>query len=189
MTQLMEIWQAWVAWSTSPEGLSILGTTVLPFLAILASGIFAAIIARGGMSRLARRQDQAESAAVVAAALAAARRAGAWGTMSVLEQEQVEGRLGEAFARLRMLPTVGADAAADWGRLKADVLKRTSLRSTTSAEIEVRELEDELIRWYRRPRRTAKALREELPGLRMRAAAPTAVPAADEGLTEIFRAA
>ncbi len=169
---ILSWWNAWTDWATSVDGRDILTTAVLPFIAILAAGIFAAILARGGMARLVQRQDAEAKAAVIASALADARSAGAWASLSLAEQEQLDFRVAEAFAHLRMTASTGSDLAAEWGTLKVRVIKQKAMAGAGAAESEIRDLEDSLILWHRHPARAGRFFREDLETLRYKAAQP-----------------
>ena len=174
MRAILEFWDGYLAWATSPAGLELLTTAVIPFIAILAAGLIAAILARDGMIRVARRHDRDQQSAIIAGALASSRRVTAWASLSMAEQDQLDHRLAESLARLRMLPARGADAAAEWAELKLALVKTGSLTGSSSAEVELRDLEDWLIRWHRRPRRAARHFARDLESLRFRATQPIA---------------
>jgi len=174
MSAILDAWQSYLGWATSPGGLEILTTAVLPFIAILAAGIIAAILARDGIIRLARRQEREQQSGVIAGCLAASRSALGWATLAMREQDQLDQQLAECAARLRMLPAKGADAAAEWARLKSALIKTGALAGSPSAEAELRDLEDWLILWHRRPRKAARHFEADLETLRFRASQPIA---------------
>lgn len=170
---LVEWWGAYIDWATSAAGLTILTSAVIPFIAILSAGVFAAVIARGGMSRLAMQQERERKAAVIAAGLAAGRRAVEWGSITLGEQNQIDRELAESFAHLRLIPAPGADLAAEWAHLKTRIIKQKAIASAVAAEAELRGLEDWLVLWHRRPRSAARHFAEDLETLRY--SAPQAV--------------
>jgi len=174
MSAILDAWQSYLDWATSPAGLQILTTAVLPFVAILVAGLIAAILARDGMIRLARREDREQQSAIIAGCLATSRRALGWPTLAMREQDQLDEQLAESTSRLRMLPAKGANAAAEWVQLKTALVKTGSLTGSSSAEAELRDLEDWLIHWHRRPRKALRHFNADLETLRFRATQPIA---------------
>lgn len=174
MSAIFDAWQNYLAWATGPAGLQILTTAVIPFIAILAAGLIAAILARDGMHRVTQRHDREQASAVIAASLASSRRAASWASLSMSEQDQLDYQLAESIARLRMLPSKGADLAAEWVQCKVALVKTGSLAGSPSAESELRDLEDWLIHWHRRPRKAMRHFANDLESLRFRATQPIA---------------
>lgn len=174
MDAILSTWDGYLAWATSAAGLDLLTSAVIPFIAILIAGLLAAILARDGMTRVARRHDREQQSAIIASALAASRRATGWASLSMSEQDQLDDRIAEALARLRMQATRGADLAAEWAHLKVALIKTGALAGSSTAEAELGDLEDWLILWHRRPRRTTRHFARDLQTLRFRATQPVA---------------
>jgi len=174
---ILDWWNAYLAWAATDDGHAILLTAVVPFVAILIAGLIGALAAKAGISRLVSRQDREQKAAVIASALASTRRAGSWAQLSLSEQDHLDYTIAEAFAHLRMIPAKGSDLAAEWGSLKARVVKQKSMMGPTAAEPEVRDLEDWLILWHRHPGKAAQHFRDDLETLRYAAAQPVATAA------------
>ncbi len=171
---IIDWWNAYLDWATSAAGQNILLTIVAPFVAILIAGLIGAVAARAGISRLVTRQDREQKAAVIASTLAATRRAGAWAQLSLSEQDHLDYTIAESFAHIRMTPSRGSDLAAEWGTLKARIIKQKSMVGALAAETDIRDLEDWLILWHRHPNKATRHFRDDLETLRYTAAQPVA---------------
>lgn len=171
---ILDWWNAYLDWAMSADGKAILTTAVIPFVAVLIAGLSGAMLARGGIARLTARQDRDQRAAVIAAALASIRRSGAWGQLSLSEQDHLDFRVSEAVAQIRMVPAEGAELAGEWAALKTRVIKQKSLVGAGTAESDIRDVEDWLIVWHRHPRRAAKHFAADLETLRYSAPQPAA---------------
>ena len=164
---ILDLWNDLVSWVRSDEGWAIITGTILPFLAILAAGIIAALIARGAVKRLMKRQSEESKAAAIAALLAVARRATVWTSLSAAEKDHVDYQITESVVRLRLQPVPGADLAAEWSLLRIASIKRHSATLIAQAEGELRDLENGLIEWHRKPGRAKKLFGSELGWLRL----------------------
>ena len=70
---LLEWWNDIVKWFSSEEGWAIVTGVILPFVAILAAGLFAGLITRSSLKRFIAHQDRLAKSAAVAALIATGR--------------------------------------------------------------------------------------------------------------------
>ncbi len=156
MVPNMQWWDNMVAWFGSDEGWLVISTAILPFIAILAAGILAGLIARASIRRLLNHQLTESKSAAIAALVAAGRRAAAWNTLGENEQQHVDSLIAEADVRMRLLPTPGAAAAADWSAHQLASMKSDSASFTFQAEQTFVEFRDRLLEWKAKPKRARK---------------------------------
>jgi len=168
---IQEWWSDLVRWFRSDEGWTITTTVVLPAVAILVSGVVAALIARGASIRLLKRQDRQQKAAAIAALLAVVRRATVWSSLSTAEKDHLDYQVTESIVRLRLLPIAGSDLAAEWAQYRIAAIKRHSAALIAEAESELKALEDGLVEWHRSPSRGKKQFTSEIAYLRFDAQA------------------
>ncbi|MCY7413696.1 MAG: hypothetical protein LH471_11780 [Salinibacterium sp.] len=159
---LLEWWNDIVRWASSNQGSALLTDTVLPFAAILAGGIVAALIARGAVKKLLAQQERDQKTAAVAALITAGRKAARWSSLSAPEQDHVEHQFAEAEVRVRLLPVRGADLAADWSSHHLGTMKRNSVNFSFQADHDLGALEEGLVAWHRSPRRAKKLFAQDL---------------------------
>ena len=131
---IIELWNDLIRWIRSDEGFAIITGVVLPFVAILAAGIIAGLIARAANKSLLRHQTDEAKAASIAGLLAMARRATVWTSLSAGEKDHVDYQLTEAIVRLRLQPLAGSDMAAEWSQLRIASSKRQSATMIAQAE-------------------------------------------------------
>ena len=164
---IIELWNDLLRWARSDEGFAIITGVILPFVAILAAGIIAGLVARAANKRMLRHQTDEAKAASIAALLAMARRATVWTSLSNAEKDHVDYQLTEAVVRLRLQPIAGSDLAAEWSQLRIASIKRQSATMIAQAESEPRAPENGLIEWHRKPGRAKKLFGAELGWLRL----------------------
>lgn len=164
---IIELWNDLIRWARSDEGFAIITGVILPFVAILAAGIIAGLIARAANKRMLRHQVDEAKAASIAGLLAMARRATVWTSLSAAEKDHVDYQLTESVVRLRLQPIPGSDLAAEWAQLRIASIKRQSATMIAQAESELRDLENGLIEWHRKPGRAKKLFGAELGWLRL----------------------
>ena len=178
----MQWWNDIVDWFYSNDGQTLITSTILPFLAILFAGLLAGLIARGAVRRLMAQQDLQHKAAAVASLISAGRRASRWSSLSAQEKEHVDFQVSEAEVKVRMLPLVGADLAAEWGRHQLAEMKRNSVSYSFQAEQDLQDFENGLIAWQQKPSRARKLFAQDLAAWRYEDANPTV--AADRDLKD-----
>jgi len=69
----MQWWNEFLSWIGSVEGRRVITTAVIPFVAIVVSGVIAALIARSTARRVLAHQDRELKAAAVTALIGAGR--------------------------------------------------------------------------------------------------------------------
>jgi hypothetical protein len=158
----MQWWNDLVDWLTSEDGWSVLTTAVFPFLAILVAGIVAALIGRASTKRVITFQDRELKAAAVSALIGVGRKAASWNTLSTQEQLHYDNLIGEADARVRLLPVPGAAAAADWAAHQLAEMKKNSAIFSFQAEQTLDEFRDRLVEWQHKPARARKQFKFDL---------------------------
>jgi len=164
---IIELWNDLIRWARSDEGFAIITGVILPFVAILAAGIIAGLVARAANKRMLRHQTDEAKAASIAGLLAMARRTTVWTSLSATEKDHVDYQLTESVVRLRLQPIPGSDLAAEWAQLRIASIKRQSATMIAQAESELRDLENGLIEWHRKPGRAKKLFGAELGWLRL----------------------
>ncbi len=158
----MQWWNDFVDWFYSPAGQSVLLGAVIPFVAIMASGIIATAIARGSIKRLMRSHDRELKASAVVGLLDSARQASVWHSLLPNEQLAADRSMGAADVQLRMLPIPGASVAANWAGHEIREFKRASATFTLQFDAPLAEFRDRLIDWESNPRRARKIFERDL---------------------------
>jgi hypothetical protein len=159
---IQEWWNDIVRWFASDDGWAVVTGAILPFLAILAAGIVAGLIARGSTKRLLAQHDRQHKAAAVAALISAGRRFATWNALPATEQEHLEHQSTEASVRVRLLPEPGADLAADWAEHYFSAMRRNSANFSFQAEQDYANLRDGLVAWQAHPRKARKLFGQDL---------------------------
>ncbi|GMA28587.1 hypothetical protein [Arenivirga flava] len=158
----MQWWSDFLDWASTGEGLRTLAQTALPFLAIVLAGIIAAVIGRAAIRHSLGLAEQELTRGVLAAVIGAGRQYAVWDTLTTAEQQYAAIAAAEAEVRLRMLPRVGAEAAADWALHELEELKRNSIDFGRSSEAGFAEFRDRLVEWHFRPRKARKLFLQDL---------------------------
>lgn len=174
---IQDWWNDIVRWAGSNEGWRIITGAILPFIAILAAGLIAGLIARGSTKRLIAQQDRQHKAAAVASLLAAGRKAATWSTLSASEKDHVDHQASEAEVRVRLLPVDGAGLAADWAAHHLATLRQNSANFSFQAEQDLADLQDGLIAWQNKPAKARRLFAQDL------AAWKYETPSAEDELT------
>lgn len=169
---LLEWWNDIVQWFASSQGRTITTSVILPFVAILAAGLFAGLITRGAIKRFVARQDREAKASAVAALIAAGRKAAVWSSLTAQEQSHVEHQLSESEVRIRLLPVAGSSLAADWAAHHIASMKRNSAAYSFQAEQSLVKLQDGLIEWQFKPSRARKLFAQDLAAWKYEAPRP-----------------
>lgn len=169
---MLEWWNDIVQWFTSTQGRAITTSAILPFIAILAAGLFAGLITRGAIKRLIVHQDREAKISAVAALLASGRKAAVWNSLSSQEQSHVEHQTSEAEVRIRLLPVAGSTLAADWAAHHIASMKKNSVAYSFQAEQTLSELQDGLVEWQFKPSRAKKLFAQDLAAWKYEAAQP-----------------
>ncbi len=159
---LLEWWNDIVRWFNSDAGSQVFTTAILPFVAILAAGIIAGLIARASIKRLLAQDERRYKSSAVEMLIAAGRKAAEWHTLTAQEKEYVEHQIAQAEVRVRMLPSSGASLAADWSAHKLASMKRNSANYTFQAEQDLVEYQDGLIAWHAKPSQAKKLFAQDL---------------------------
>jgi hypothetical protein len=169
---VLEWWNDIVQWFASTEGRTITTSVILPFIAILAAGLFAGLITRSAMKRFVAHQDREAKASAVAALIAAGRKAAVWNTLSAQEKSHIEHQTSEAEVRVRLLPVSGSTLAADWAAHHIASMKRNSVAYSFQAEQTLGEMQDGLVEWQFKPSRARKLFAQDLAAWKIDSAQP-----------------
>lgn len=159
---VLEWWNDIVQWFSSTSGRTIITSSILPFAAILVSGIVASVIARASIKRLVTQRDREHKAAAVATLIAVARRTASWNSLSAQEKDRLEYQLSEVEVQIRLLPVSGARLAADWAAHQLASIKKNSAAFGAQASQDLIDLQDGLIAWQDRPSRARKLFAQDI---------------------------
>ena len=159
---IQDWWNDLLRWANSDDGWQIITGTILPFIAILAAGLVAGVIARGSTKRLIVHQDRQHKAAAVASLIAAGRKAATWSTLSASEKDHVDHQASEAEVRVRLLPVDGAALAADWAAHHLATLRQNSANFSFQAEQDLADLQNGLIAWQNKPGKARRLFAQDL---------------------------
>lgn len=152
----MQWWNEFLTWLNSIEGRRVVTTAILPFLAILISGVVAALIARSFSKRVLAFQDREMKASAITALIGAGRKATSWSSLGGEEKQRVDNQLNEADIRVRLLPMTGASAAADWAAHELAAMKKNSANYSFQAEQTFVDYRNRLLEWQNKPKRARK---------------------------------
>jgi hypothetical protein len=152
----MQWWNEFLTWLNSIEGRRVVTTAILPFLAILVSGVVAALIARSFSKRVLAFQDREMKASAITALIGAGRKATSWSSLGGEEKQRVDNQLNEADIRVRLLPMTGASAAADWAAHELAAMKKNSANYSFQAEQTFVDYRNRLLEWQNKPKRARK---------------------------------
>jgi hypothetical protein len=158
----MAWWNDIVAWFNSAAGSRIFLSAILPFIAILVAGIIAAAIGRGSAQRVLAHEDRELTGAALIALIVVGRKASIWASLGSDEKQHVDSLMSEADIRVRLLPVVGASAAADWAAHELADMKKNSASFSFQAEQDFVDYRDRLLDWQAKPRRAKKLFASDL---------------------------
>ena len=158
----MDWWNNIEAWFTSATGSKIFLDAILPFVAIVLAGIIAASIGRGSALRVVEQHDREHTSAAVIALIVVGRKAAIWSSLGGDEKQHVDSLLTEADIRVRLLPTNGANLAADWAAHELAAMKKNSASFSFQAEQSFVDYRDRLLSWSAKPRRARKLFASDL---------------------------
>lgn len=158
----MQWWNDTLDWITSTEGQTVITTAVIPFVAIIAAGVIAALIGRSASRRTIALIDREHRTTAVTAIISAARRAAKWNTLSLPEQQHAEHLFHEADTSIRLLPLGGSAMAADWAAHEIDEMKKNSVSFSFQADQSLIDFRDRLVEWQGRPGRAKKLFKNDL---------------------------
>jgi len=166
----MQWWNDFLDWFNSTEGMRVITTAVLPFIAIIIAGVVAALVARGAITRLLAKQDRAHRASAVEALIAVGEKASQWSGLSNQTREHFEAQASVASIRVRLVPAPGAAMASAWAEYQLAEIKRNSANFSVQADQGFAEYRDRLIEWHHRPARARKLFVQDLDRFRLESA-------------------
>ncbi|WP_104475600.1 hypothetical protein [Microterricola pindariensis] len=149
-------------WFFSADAQPVLFTAAVIAIALLASGLLAAWIARGAMKRVIAQRNTEIKIAAIAALVDASVEASVWNSLTPQEQVLSDRAVGQADIQVRMLPIRGSGIAADWAAHRLHELKRASATFGYQSEPAVTDFRDRLIEWQAKPSRARKAFASDL---------------------------
>jgi hypothetical protein len=152
----MQWWNEFLSWFGSVEGRRVFTTAVIPFVAIVVSGVVAALIARSTTRRVLTYHDRELKAAAVTALIGAGRKATIWSSLGGEEKQHVDNQMSESDIRIRLLPVNGTNAAADWAAHEIAAMKKNSANFSFQAEQTFVDYRDRLLEWQNKPKRARK---------------------------------
>jgi hypothetical protein len=158
----MQWWNDLVSWLTSSDARPALFTAGVLFVAVLVSGVLAALIARAAIRHVVAQRDREAKNSAIAALIDAATEASVWNSLTPQEQVLADRAVGQADILVRLLPIRGADVAANWAAHQLHELKRASATFGYQLDPAVVEFRDRLLEWQRRPGRTRREFQNDL---------------------------
>jgi len=158
----MQIWNDFVTWFYSDEGWRIVSTAILPFLSIIIATLIAVWISRSAVNRVLARADRSDRTAAVAAIVEVARGSAQWSNLPAGTRDHLDAQASAATIRLRLLPTNGANAAADWAEHQLPQIRSNSADFSVQSEQNYLEFRDRLIEWQQKPSRARKLFAADL---------------------------
>ncbi|MGL4339578.1 MAG: hypothetical protein ACRCSP_04025 [Rhodoglobus sp.] len=159
---MQEWWNDTVRWLNSEKGWTIVTSVILPFVSIVVGGVIAGVIARSAIVRVIRQQNREHKASAVAALIASGHRVAQWNALSAVEKDHVDRQVSEAEIRIRLLPTPGAQAAADWAAQQISLMKANSINYSFQVEQDLSDFQSGLITWQSKPSRARKLFEQDL---------------------------
>jgi hypothetical protein len=158
----MQWWNDFVAWFTSTDARAAVFSAAVLFVALIISGLLAALIARGTVKGMLNRTDRAQKVAAIAALVDTATEASVWNSLTPQEQVLSDRAVGQADIQVRLLPIKGAAIAANWSSHQLAEMKRNSANFGYQLNPAIAEFRDRLIEWQNRPGRARKIFEEDL---------------------------
>ena len=158
----MTWWNDFVSWFNSADGQRVLYGAIIPFVAIVVAGLIAASIGRGSARRVLAHQDRELKGAAIMALIVVGRKAAIWSSLGGDEKQHVDSLMSEADIRVRLIPVVGAGAAADWAAHELAAMKKNSASFSFQAEQTFFDYRDRLLDWQLHPSRARKQFAADL---------------------------
>ena len=174
----MQWWTDFNEWLYSDAGWRVISTVIVPFLAIVLSAVIASLIARGFVRKILAREDREDRAAAVAIFIEVARQSTQWANLPTGNQDHAQTLASAASVRLRLLPSHGAAAAAEWAEHQIQKIKDNSASFSMQSEQDYVEFRDRLTEWQHKPKAARRLFAVDLAEFK---AADTAV---EEDLVE-----
>jgi len=163
----MQWWNDFLDWFNSTEGMRVITTAVVPFIAIILAGVIASLVARSAITRLLAKQERAQRASAVEALIAVGEKASQWSGLSNQTREHFEAQSSVASIRVRLLPAAGSAMASAWAEYQLAEIKRNSANFSVQADQGFAEYRDRLIEWHHRPARARKLFVPDLDRFRL----------------------
>ena len=158
----MQWWNDFVDWLLSPGASPAIFNAVVLAVAVIISGLLAALIARGAIKGLLSRTDRQQKASAIAALVDAATEASVWNSLTPGEQVLSDRAVGQADIMVRLLPIKGAGIAANWAGHQLAELKRSSATFGYQLDPAIAEFRDRLIEWQNKPSRARRIFQGDL---------------------------
>jgi hypothetical protein len=158
----MQWWSDFMSWLTSNAARPTVLTAIVLFVAVLAAGLLAALIANAAIRRVVAQRDREAKTSAIAALVDAATEASVWNSLTPQEQVLADRVVGQADMVVRLLPIRGSDVAANWAAHQLHELKRASATFGYQLDPAVVEFRDRLLEWERHPSRTRKQFQNDL---------------------------
>ncbi|WP_431277308.1 hypothetical protein [Leifsonia poae] len=158
----MQWWNEFVDWLTSSAARPMILNAVVLAVAVIISGLLAALIARGAIKGLLSRSDRQQKASAIAALVDAATEASVWNSLTPGEQVLSDRAVGSADIMVRLLPIKGAGIAANWAGHQLAEMKRASATFGYQLDPAIAEFRDRLIEWQNKPGRARRIFQSDL---------------------------
>ncbi|MEO7016709.1 MAG: hypothetical protein ABI130_15085 [Leifsonia sp.] len=158
----MQWWNDFVDWLASSAARPMILNAVVLTVAVIVSGLLAALIARGAIKGLLSRTDRQQKASAIAALVDAATEASVWNSLTPGEQVLSDRAVGQADIMVRLLPIKGAGIAATWAGHQLAEMKRASATFGYQLDPAIAEFRDRLIEWQNKPGRARRIFQDDL---------------------------
>ena len=158
----MQWWNDLLDFLRTDDGQGVLFSAAVLFVAILISGLIAAVVGRGSTRRLVVQRDHETRASAVAALVTAGKAASTWHSLSAGAKEHSETLAAAADIQVRLLPISGAALAADWAEHQLVDMRANSVNYTFQADQTLDEYRDRLVRWLHKPSKAKKLFADDL---------------------------
>jgi len=158
----MQAWNDFIEWLYSDAGWRVVSTVIVPFVAIIVATLIAVGISRASVTRILANEDRDDRASAVAVFVEVARQATQWANLAAANQDHLDTLASAASIRLRLLPSHGATAAAEWAEHQVREIKANSASFSAQSELDYTELRDRLVEWQHKPKAARRLFAADL---------------------------
>jgi len=158
----MQAWNDFIEWLYSDAGWRVVSTVIVPFVAIIVATLIAVGISRASVTRILANEDRDDRASAVAVFVEVARQATQWANLPAANQDHLDSLASAASIRLRLLPSHGAAAAAEWAEHQVREIKSNSASYSAQSELDYTELRDRLVEWQHKPKAARRLFAADL---------------------------
>jgi hypothetical protein len=158
----MQAWNDFIEWLYSDAGWRVVSTVIVPFVAIIVATLIAVGISRASVTRILANEDRDDRASAIAVFVEVARQATQWANLPGANQDHLDSLASAASIRLRLLPSHGAAAAAEWAEHQVRQIKTNSASFSAQSDLDFTELRDRLVEWQHKPKAARRLFAADL---------------------------